>query len=273
MYHVCMSDEEFQKQNIRAWNRLAKKGDRLARKAKPEDLVDPLATVDGAGWLGGSVYGKSILCLAAGGGRQGPIYAKAGGVVTVVDLSPEMLKLDREAAQELGLKIQTIETTMEDLSPIRDSSFDIVIHPVSTCYIPDPRPVFVEVARVLKPTGLYISQHKQPTSLQSGLHPIENNHYSIEYSYFRSAPLPTSKEPNLIREDGTHEWIHRWEVLIGGICAAGMIVEDLKEPFHAERDAKIGSFAHRSQFIAPYVRIKARKSCNGNSTAPTLFTP
>ena len=43
-----------------------------------KDFEDPLATVDGLGWLGGDIRGKALLCLAAGGGRQSVLYAAAG---------------------------------------------------------------------------------------------------------------------------------------------------------------------------------------------------
>ena len=36
-------------------------------------------------------------------------------------------------------------------------------------------------------------------------------------------------------------------------------------------EAEAGSFAHRSRFVAPYVRIKARR-CGTNSTAPPANT-
>ena len=37
-------------------------------------------------WLG-NLPGKDVLCLASGGGQQGPILAAAGANVTVLDLS------------------------------------------------------------------------------------------------------------------------------------------------------------------------------------------
>jgi hypothetical protein len=62
------------------------------------------------------------------------------------------------------------------------------------------------------------------------------------------------------REPGTLEFLHRWEELLGGMCRAGFVIEDLIEPLHADAQAEIGSFAHRSQYVAPYVRIKARRA-------------
>ena len=250
--------------NRSAWDRLARKQDRLAKPARDEDFNNPLASVDGLGWLGGDVRGKRLLCLAAGGGRQGPIYAAAGAEVTVVDLSPAMLELDREVSAHRQLKVQTIEASMDDLSMIDDSSFDIVIHPVSTCYVPDVKPVYQEVARILVAGGTYVSQHKQPTSLQSDIEPHQGS-YRVKHGYYDKNPLPAEPKPNLVREDGTLEYIHRWEELIGAMCAAGFVIEALTEPMHAKQDAVTGSFGHRGTMLAPYVRIKARKINNGNA--------
>ncbi len=63
------------------------------------------------------------------------------------------IALDREAAAERGLQVRTVEASMDDLQALRDASFDVVIHPVSTCYLPDVRRVFQEVARVTAAGG------------------------------------------------------------------------------------------------------------------------
>lgn len=250
--------------NRRAWDRLAKQKDRLARPARDQDFSDPLAAVDAMGWLGGDIRGKRVLCLAAGGGRQGPIYAAAGATVTVFDLSPVMLELDRAVSEERKLPLRTVEGSMDDLSAFAAASFDIVIHPVSTCYLPDVRPVYLEVARVLTVGGIYISQHKQPASLQSDVI-MEGDHYRIRHSAYDKTPLPAESQPSLIREKGTLEFVHRWEELIGAMCGAGFVIEALSEPFHAKNDAAKGTFAHRSRYIPPYVRIKARRTGGPNA--------
>ena len=244
--------------NRAAWDRLAKKQDRLAKPARDVDFANPLQSVDGPGWLGGDIRGKRVLCLAAGGGRQGPIYAAAGAIVTVVDISPAMLELDRAVAAERDIQLTTIEASMDDLGMLANDSFDLVIHPVSTCYVPDVNPVYREVARVLSAGGIYISQHKQPTSLQATIAPDQSG-FRLEHRYYKTDPLPPSPHPNLIREDGTLEYIHRWEQLLGAMCRAGLVIEDITEPLHAKPDADSKSFAYRCQFVAPYVRVKARR--------------
>lgn len=264
--------------NRKAWDALVRKKQVFTRPAPDEQLHDPLGTVDGAGWLGGSVAGKRLLCLAAGGGSQSILYAAAGAEVTVVDISPEQLALDRAAAAERGLQVRTVEASMDDLAALHDAAFDIVIHPVSTCYLPDVRSVFREVARVTVAGGLYISQHKTPQSLQAEQKPSARG-YELTEPYYRTGPLPPVVGSRL-REEGTLEFLHRWEDLIGGICRAGFVIEDLLEPLHAKADAAPGDFAHRAAYVAPYVRIKARRVAAGitsvapdNTSKSRLWTP
>lgn len=239
------------------YDRLALQEKRFAQPVRTEELQNPLAVVDPPNWLGGNIRGQRVLCLAAGGGRQSALYAAAGGIVTVVDISAEMLRLDREVARAHSLSVTTIEGSMDDLSMLGVASFDLVIQPVSTCYVPDIRPVFREVARVMSPQGVYISQHKQPASLQISARP-QSGGYAMTEPYYRSGPLPAEQDC-LHRESGTLEYLHRWEEILGGMCRAGFVIEDLLEPFHARSDALPGHFGHRSQFVAPYVRIKARR--------------
>jgi hypothetical protein len=164
---------------------------------------------------------------------------------------------------------------MDDLSALRDASFDVVIHPVSTCYLPEVQPVFREVARVTTAGGLYISQHKTPQSLQAEQRPSGGQGYQLTEPYYRSGPLPPVVGSRL-REEGTLEFLHRWEELVGGICRAGFVIEDLLEPLHAKPDAPTGEFGHRATYIAPYVRIKARRRSDAGGqtqTKPRVWTP
>ncbi len=262
-----MDRSEILRANRRVYDAMAAAKNPLCRPATDEELANPLATVDGSGWLGPSISGKHVLCLAAGGGRQSSLYAAAGAQVTVVDLSGSMLELDRRVAAERGFPLRLLETSMEDLSMLREGEFDIVIHPVSTCYVPSVQPVFAEVARVTRVGGLYISQHKQPTSLQASLDPNASGHYELQHTYYRDAPIPptqsASRNAQRLREPGAIEFLHRWEQLIGGLCRAGFVIEDLSEPMHARGDATRGSFADRARHVAPYVRIKARRRAEG----------
>jgi len=243
--------------NRRAWDARVRHRQRFTEPAHDDELQDPLRIVDGVNWLGGDIRGLRLLCLAAGGGRHSALYAAAGALVTVVDISGAMLELDREVAAERRYELRTIQTSMDSMPMLVDGEFDVVIHPVSTCYVPDVGRVYREIARVTRAAGVYISQHKQPVSLQADIGPSQRG-YELLQPYYREGPLPPVAG-SLHREEGSLEFLHRWEQLLGEMCRAGFVIEDLIEPMHCDPRAAAGSFRHRSNFIPPYVRIKARR--------------
>lgn len=244
--------------NREAWNDRARNRGRHTRTVTERELREPLRAVDPEGWLAGGIRGWKVLCLAAGGGLQGALYAAAGAEVTVVDLSPEMLELDRRVGEQTGYRVRTLAASMENLEGLQTGSFDLVIQPVSTCYVPRVEPVFQEVARVLRAGGLYISQHKQPISLQAAHLPAQGR-YVLEHPYHWDKPLPDAPDGLMHREHGTREFLHTWEALVGGICRAGFVVEDFSEPRLEDPEAKLGEAPHRYVYAPPYFKIRARR--------------
>ena len=107
-----------------------------------------------ASWFPENLRGVKILCLASGGGQQGPVLAAVGAEVTVFDNSIKQLEKDIFVAQRDNLTIRTVQGNMQDLSVFEDESFDCIVHPWSNGYIDDVRPVWKECARVLKKNGL-----------------------------------------------------------------------------------------------------------------------
>ena len=105
--------------NRRAWDERARQGKRFAQPATEADFDDPMKSMDGPGWLG-DVRDKRVLCLGAGGGRHGPLLASLGAHVTVVDISPAMLALDREVAKARGLQVETYEASIATLHVVVD---------------------------------------------------------------------------------------------------------------------------------------------------------
>ena len=111
--------------NRAAWNNEVRKGNQWTIPVTADEIdaaaggevriyLTPLKTVPKS-WLG-DLKGKRVLCLASGGGQQGPILAAAGAEVTVFDNSDQQLRRDEETASAFGLKIQTVQGNMQDLS-------------------------------------------------------------------------------------------------------------------------------------------------------------
>jgi len=154
--------------------------------------------------------------------------------------------------------MEILQGSMDDLSMLAAARYDLVIHPVSTCYVPDVGRVFAEVARVTKPGGRYVSQHKSPMSLQASVETGATGRYELLHPHGGGGPLPPAP-PSRLRETGTQEFIHSLTALLGGICAAGFTIEDICEPDHTLPAAVPGSFAHRAAFVPPYLRVLARR--------------
>ena len=240
--------------NQRAYDDRALRGARHTKRALPVHLANPLPIMDPEGWMPPSLRGLRVLCLAAGGGLQGILAAAAGAEVTVFDLSPAMLEADREGALEHRLTLRTVQGTMENLSAFGDAHFDLVWQPVSACYIPSVQPMYAEVARVLRPNGLYIVQHKQPASLQADAHPAAGGGWLLRHPYVGQTALPPSP-PSPHREADTIEYLHSWTDLLGGLGRAGLVIEAVAEPPQTVE----GPWSERCRFLAPYIKIKARK--------------
>jgi SAM-dependent methyltransferase len=161
-----VDDIDVRAYNRDAWDRQVRAGDRWTIPVTPEQVararegdwsvvLTPTKAVPRA-WFG-TLDGARLLGLASGGGQQCPLFAAAGARVTVFDNSPAQLARDREVAERDGLDIECIEGDMADLSRFGDGSFDLVFHPVSNCFVPDVRPVWREVARVLRPGGALLA--------------------------------------------------------------------------------------------------------------------
>ena len=101
--------------------------------------------------------GLKVLCLASGGGQQGPILAAAGACVTVFDNSQKQLDQDDGVAGREHLKIATLKGDMADLSLFSDGCFDLIVHPVSNVFAKNVLAVWREAYRVLRPGGTLLA--------------------------------------------------------------------------------------------------------------------
>lgn len=107
-------------------------------------------------WLG-ELRGARVLGLASAGGQQMPLLTAAGAETTVLDYSPRMLDQDRFVAEREGIEMAIIRADMTEPLPFEDGAFDLIVHPVSNCYVEAIAPIFKECWRVLKPGGILVS--------------------------------------------------------------------------------------------------------------------
>jgi ubiquinone/menaquinone biosynthesis C-methylase UbiE len=229
--------------NRAAWDREVGKGNpwtipvtreviAQARQGNWNILLTPTIPVPRE-WFG-ELCNKEVLCLASGGGQQGPVLVAAGAQVTVLDNSPAQLAKDRLVAEREDLQLITIQGDMMDLGMFPDEQFDLIFHPISNTFVPDVVKVWKEAFRVLKHGGSLLAGFTNPTiyifdtdSLERGIFEVRN-------------PLPYSDIESLDKETLQYrlntgrpmEFSHTLNAQIGGQIAAGFIITG----FYEDRD-------------------------------------
>lgn len=187
-------------------------------------VLTPTKTVP-ACWFPDSLNGMKVLCLASGGGQQGPILAAAGADVTVFDNSKKQLEKDEFVAERDNLKIKTVQGNMQDLSVFDNESFDCIVHPWSNGYVDNVLPVWKECARVLKKNGILLAGFGNPiecifniSKLERGVFSVEN---SIPYADIEHMDDPETRA--IVEADG-YLWGHTLEDQIQGQIDAGFAI-------------------------------------------------
>jgi SAM-dependent methyltransferase/GNAT superfamily N-acetyltransferase len=195
-----------------------------------------------------------VLCLASGGGQQGPILAAAGARVTVLDNSPRQLAQDRSVAEREGLRITLIEGDMADLSAFLDGSFDLIVHPVSNVFVPDVHPVWTEAYRVLRRGGILLAGFMNPIEYAFDRHLADTQgifqlRYALPYSDLDS--ISEEERQRLFGKEEPVEFSHTLEDQIGGQLDAGFLLTGLYES-HRQNDPI-------TAYVPSYVATRAIK--------------
>lgn len=199
-------------------------------------------------WFG-ALRGARVLGLASGGGQQGPILAAAGASVVVLDASPAQLSRDRDAAARDGLDLRAEEGDMRDLSRFPDGSFDLVFHPVSNCFVPDPRPVWREAARVLKPGGALLAGFCLPAYWLVDAEKDEKGVIDVRYRlpYSDQDQLSPDELARLIARGEPLAFGHTLEAQLAGQLDAGLAItgffEDTWAPGRSAIADRLACFA------------------------------
>jgi len=100
------------------------------------------------------VKGIRVLEAGAGSGRDSLELARRGAHVTVLDFSPESLRIVERLSQDL--KVPNVDCVLGDAvcTPFGDNTFDLVFHQGLLEHFRDPMPLLRENHRVLTPGGL-----------------------------------------------------------------------------------------------------------------------
>jgi SAM-dependent methyltransferase len=241
--------------NRRSWNRqsaggtsrwsrpVSRETTEAARQGRWEVILTPNRTVPPA-WFG-DVRGKSVLCLASGGGQQAPILAAAGADVVSFDASEEQLTKDALVAERDGLSLRTVRGDMADLSAFSDEQFDLIVHPISNVFVRDVRPVWRECYRVLRLGGRLLAGFMNPCFYLFDHEALERGgpfevRFALPYSDLTSLP-PDMLQARVTALD-TLEFGHSLDEQIGGQAEAGFVIAGLYEDRWDEAATRLDAY-------------------------------
>jgi SAM-dependent methyltransferase len=254
---------DIRRYNRAAWDREAERGSLWTTPVEPEvierarrgewQIILTPTRFTPPSWFP-PIEGLDVLCLASGGGQQGPVLAAAGANVTVLDNSPRQLESDRFVARRDRLEIETVEGDMADLSMFPSESFDLIVHPCSNLFIPDVLPVWREAYRVLRPGGSLLAGFLNPIQfLFDQERDAKKGELAVRF------PIPYATMSSLTEEEAREhiergdalEFGHTLEDLIGGQIDAGFLIAGFYEDRWPEENI--------SEFIATFMATRAVK--------------
>jgi len=248
--------------NRRAWDREVDKGNEWSKPVTPDVIAKARAgewsvvvigyqPVDPT-WFPDPIAGTDVLCLASGGGQQGPVLAAAGARVTVFDNSSRQLAQDEAVAAREGLELRTVLGDARDLSAFEDGSFDLIVHPVSNLFMPELAPLWRECHRVLRPGGTLLAGFVNPdVYLFDGETVDKRGELVVRHRlpYSDLTHLDPGERERVWGPDAPLEYSHTLTEQIGGQTAAGFAITGFSEsPHHSDATAEwlSGYFATRA---------------------------
>ena len=201
-----------------------------------------------------------MLCLASGGGQQGPLLAAAGARVTVYDNSPRQLGQDRHVADRDGLQLETVEGDMRDLSQLADETFDLIVHPVSNTFVPDVRPVWREAHRVLRPGAHLLAGFDSPVAHLFDDAAYERGELVVAHvlPYSETESLPADEVARRRESGAPLEFGHTLDDQLGGQLEAGFVICRYYDDAYPPEDRDL-----LGQYMPTFMATRARKGERG----------
>lgn len=120
-----------------------------AGHAKGDDLAQLVA-------LAGLRGHERVLDVATGGGHTALAFAPHASEVVASDLTPDMLAAAERFVRGQGAQNVRFELADAEALPFADAGFDVVTVRIAPHHFPDPARFVAEVARVLRPGGIFL---------------------------------------------------------------------------------------------------------------------
>lgn len=189
----------------------------------------------------GDIAGKDILEFGCGAAQWSIALAKRGARPVGLDLSERQLGHARRLMAEAGVEFPLVHASAEAV-PLADASFDIVFCDHGAMTFADPYRTVPEVARLLRPGGLFAFNHGSTIETMCWPEGAERVGDQLVMDYFGMHAV--TDDGTTIFNLGYGEWIRLFR-------ANGFVVEALIEPRPPEgstssyRDAEALAWSRR----------------------------
>lgn len=119
--------------------------------------------------------GDRLLDVACGAGQLAIPAARAGAIVTGIDIATNWIEQARARARAEGLEARFDEGDAE-LLPYEDATFDLVVSLIGAMFAPRPERVAAELVRVCRPGGRIVMANWTPDGFVGKMFRIIGRH-------------------------------------------------------------------------------------------------
>jgi ubiquinone/menaquinone biosynthesis C-methylase UbiE len=161
----------------KSWNKIAALYKKRYEISTDELHYGPLCPGENNLRLLGDIKNKKVIDLGCGSGQNAVALAKMGADVTAIDFSKGQIEQTKRLASRQKVKIKSIVSDLEDLSKLKNNSFDLAISACAIAYIKNINKAFKEAYRILKPGGQFILSEMNPLQ-----YIIDENEHGVEFN-------------------------------------------------------------------------------------------
>lgn len=222
-----MSNEK----NRDSWNKLSEHYQKTTNISLDDVHYSPYGPGEKELGVIGSVKGLDIAELGCGGGQISIVLSKWGAKsVIAIDQSDSQLEYAKNLAKRQNADIKFIRSNMEDLSILKDESFDLVVSSHAMNYAEDLDAVFRETYRILRKNGRIVTCMGHPFS-SVFWEVLENNDLSLVNNYFSKDRDKWDWEDSDNQKIASFESTsYRFEEIINKLIKSKFIIERVVEP-------------------------------------------
>ena len=180
----------------------------------------------------GDVQGKKLLHLQCHFGQDTLSWARAGAIVTGVDLSTESIKLANQLKTKTGLEARFIESNVYTLPEQLDEKYDIVFTSYGTIvWLPDLDEWAKIIHHYLKEGGIFCIADFHPV-----LNMFDHDNNTIAFKYFSHKDEPYIEVADSSYTENTKNesleevfWSHPLSEILQALKDRGLQLQSFKE--------------------------------------------